>query len=85
MFLGAVRVGLIDGETVINPTRKQMSSSILNLVVAGAPQNQVGKWVNYQYLLSAQFENCRPLVTDIFLNLWNFCFSAIVGMNNIAR
>uniref|UniRef100_U3I572 polyribonucleotide nucleotidyltransferase n=1 Tax=Anas platyrhynchos platyrhynchos TaxID=8840 RepID=U3I572_ANAPP len=39
--IGAVRVGLIDGETVINPTRKQMSSSILNLVVAGAPQNQV--------------------------------------------
>ncbi|KAI6072093.1 Polyribonucleotide nucleotidyltransferase 1, mitochondrial [Aix galericulata] len=39
--IGAVRVGLIDGETVINPTRKQMSSSSLNLVVAGAPQNQV--------------------------------------------
>lgn len=42
-FLGAVRVGLVDGETVINPTRKQMSSSTLNLVVAAAPQNQVGK------------------------------------------
>ncbi|XP_075269717.1 polyribonucleotide nucleotidyltransferase 1, mitochondrial isoform X2 [Opisthocomus hoazin] len=39
--IGAVRVGLVDGETVINPTRKQMSSSTLNLVVAGAPQNQV--------------------------------------------
>ncbi|XP_068796011.1 polyribonucleotide nucleotidyltransferase 1, mitochondrial isoform X1 [Struthio camelus] len=39
--IGAVRVGLVDGETVINPTRKQLSSSTLNLVVAGAPQNQV--------------------------------------------
>nr|XP_009491666.1 PREDICTED: polyribonucleotide nucleotidyltransferase 1, mitochondrial [Pelecanus crispus] len=39
--IGAVRVGLVDGETVINPTRKQMSSSALNLVVAAAPQNQV--------------------------------------------
>uniref|UniRef100_A0A8B9SA61 Polyribonucleotide nucleotidyltransferase 1, mitochondrial n=1 Tax=Apteryx owenii TaxID=8824 RepID=A0A8B9SA61_APTOW len=39
--IGAVRVGLVDGETIINPTRKQLSSSTLNLVVAGAPQNQV--------------------------------------------
>ncbi|NXK19355.1 PNPT1 nucleotidyltransferase, partial [Arenaria interpres] len=39
--IGAVRVGLVDGETIINPTRKQMSSSALNLVVAAAPQNQV--------------------------------------------
>ncbi|NXE75723.1 PNPT1 nucleotidyltransferase, partial [Cochlearius cochlearius] len=39
--IGAVRVGLVDGETIVNPTRKQMSSSALNLVVAGAPQNQV--------------------------------------------
>ncbi|KFV46300.1 hypothetical protein N341_08185, partial [Tyto alba] len=39
--IGAVRVGLVDGETIINPTRKQMSSSALNLVVAGALQNQV--------------------------------------------
>lgn len=48
--VGAVRVGLVDGETIINPTRKQMSSSALNLVVAGAPQSQVGEWVNYSYL-----------------------------------
>ncbi|NXD71301.1 PNPT1 nucleotidyltransferase, partial [Eolophus roseicapillus] len=40
-FVGAVRVGLVDGETIINPTRKQLSSSTLNLVVAGAPQSQV--------------------------------------------
>ncbi|NWX90857.1 PNPT1 nucleotidyltransferase, partial [Nothoprocta pentlandii] len=39
--VGAVRVGIVDGETIINPTRKELSSSALNLVVAGAPHNQV--------------------------------------------
>src|SRR6476469_9979688 len=32
---GAVRVGLIDGELVLNPTREQLESSDLDLVVAG--------------------------------------------------
>ncbi|KAF6105559.1 polyribonucleotide nucleotidyltransferase 1 [Phyllostomus discolor] len=41
--IGAVRVGIIDGECVINPTRKEISSSTLNLVVAGAPRSQIGK------------------------------------------
>uniref|UniRef100_A0A224Z6D3 polyribonucleotide nucleotidyltransferase n=1 Tax=Rhipicephalus zambeziensis TaxID=60191 RepID=A0A224Z6D3_9ACAR len=39
--IGAVRVGLIDGDVVINPTRRQMTQSALNLVVAGAEHNQV--------------------------------------------
>ncbi|XP_064411742.1 polyribonucleotide nucleotidyltransferase 1, mitochondrial isoform X2 [Latimeria chalumnae] len=39
--IGAVRVGMIDGECVINPTRKEMASSTLNLIVAGAPHSQV--------------------------------------------
>ncbi|XP_043911146.1 polyribonucleotide nucleotidyltransferase 1, mitochondrial [Protopterus annectens] len=39
--IGAVRVGMVDGEFVINPTRKEMTSSTLNLVVAGASQSQV--------------------------------------------
>ncbi|XP_042788249.1 polyribonucleotide nucleotidyltransferase 1, mitochondrial isoform X2 [Panthera leo] len=38
---GAVRIGMIDGECVVNPTRKEMSSSTLNLVVAGAPKSQI--------------------------------------------
>uniref|UniRef100_A0A670YR60 polyribonucleotide nucleotidyltransferase n=1 Tax=Pseudonaja textilis TaxID=8673 RepID=A0A670YR60_PSETE len=40
-YFGAVRVGMIDGEVVINPTRKEMSSSTLNLVVSGAPRNHI--------------------------------------------
>ncbi|XP_069464158.1 polyribonucleotide nucleotidyltransferase 1, mitochondrial [Ambystoma mexicanum] len=39
--IGAVRMGLIDGEFIVNPTRKEMTSSTLNLVVAGAPQSQI--------------------------------------------
>ncbi|XP_022452933.1 polyribonucleotide nucleotidyltransferase 1, mitochondrial isoform X1 [Sagmatias obliquidens] len=39
--IGAVRIGMIDGECVVNPTRKEMSSSTLNLVVTGAPKSQI--------------------------------------------
>lgn len=50
-FLGAVRVGMIDGEVVINPTRKEMSSSTLDLVVTGAPRSQIGKWLKMILLI----------------------------------
>ncbi|MBR0151049.1 MAG: polyribonucleotide nucleotidyltransferase [Synergistaceae bacterium] len=33
--VGAVRIGLIGGNLVVNPTEKQMNSSMLNLIVAG--------------------------------------------------
>ncbi|KAF4105364.1 polyribonucleotide nucleotidyltransferase 1, mitochondrial [Onychostoma macrolepis] len=39
--IGAVRVGLVDGEFLINPTRSEMNGSKLNLVIAGAPSSQV--------------------------------------------
>uniref|UniRef100_A0A8C7UQG1 polyribonucleotide nucleotidyltransferase n=1 Tax=Oncorhynchus mykiss TaxID=8022 RepID=A0A8C7UQG1_ONCMY len=39
--IGAVRIGLVDGEFLVNPTRKQMASSTINLIVAGAPLSQV--------------------------------------------
>ncbi|XP_015217967.2 polyribonucleotide nucleotidyltransferase 1, mitochondrial [Lepisosteus oculatus] len=39
--IGAVRVGLVDGQFLVNPTRKEMASSTLNLVVAGGPHSQV--------------------------------------------
>ncbi|TRY74143.1 hypothetical protein DNTS_026686 [Danionella cerebrum] len=39
--IGAVRVALIKGIFVINPTRSEMASSSLNLVIAGAPSSQV--------------------------------------------
>lgn len=39
--IGAVRVGMVDGALLVNPTRAEMSSSTLNLIVAGAPSSQV--------------------------------------------
>lgn len=39
--IGAVRVGMIDNEIIINPTRKEMQLSILNLVVSATKQNLV--------------------------------------------
>ncbi|KAK1171264.1 polyribonucleotide nucleotidyltransferase 1, mitochondrial-like [Acipenser oxyrinchus oxyrinchus] len=39
--IGAVRMGLVEGEFLVNPTRKEMSSSTLDLVVAGGPRSQV--------------------------------------------
>uniref|UniRef100_A0A8C8HAH2 polyribonucleotide nucleotidyltransferase n=1 Tax=Oncorhynchus tshawytscha TaxID=74940 RepID=A0A8C8HAH2_ONCTS len=37
----AVRIGLVNGEFLVNPTRKEMASSTINLIVAGAPLSQV--------------------------------------------
>ncbi|ERE88777.1 serine/threonine-protein phosphatase 4 regulatory subunit 3B [Cricetulus griseus] len=62
--IGAVRVGMIDGECVINPTRKEMSSSTLNLVVAGAPKSQI-------VMLEASAENILQQ---------DFCHAIKVGM-----
>ncbi|XP_064600913.1 polyribonucleotide nucleotidyltransferase 1, mitochondrial-like [Liolophura sinensis] len=39
--VAAVRVGFIDNEVVINPTRRQMSQSTLNLVITGGERSQV--------------------------------------------
>ncbi|XP_047034048.1 polyribonucleotide nucleotidyltransferase 1, mitochondrial [Helicoverpa zea] len=39
--VGAVRVGQIDNEVIINPTRKDLQNSILNLVVAATNRNLV--------------------------------------------
>lgn len=39
--IGAVRVGLVDNEIIINPTRKELQLSSLDLVVTAAKQNLV--------------------------------------------
>lgn len=41
--VGAVRVGLAGGEVLINPTRRELSNSDLNLVVTAADRNLVGE------------------------------------------
>lgn len=39
--VGAVRIGLVDNEYIINPTRRELQHSILNLVVTCASKNLV--------------------------------------------
>lgn len=40
--VGSTRVGLINDEIVLNPTRKQLRSSDLNIVVTAAKECNVG-------------------------------------------
>ncbi|MCC6963655.1 MAG: polyribonucleotide nucleotidyltransferase [candidate division Zixibacteria bacterium] len=37
--IAGVRVGLIDGEYIVNPTFSQLEDSVLNLIVAGTPEH----------------------------------------------
>nr|CAI5850264.1 unnamed protein product [Callosobruchus analis] len=39
--IGAVRVGFIDNEVIINPTRKELQLSLLNLVIAATRRNLI--------------------------------------------
>lgn len=39
--IGAVRVGFINNEVIINPTRRQMANSTLNLIVACSEPNKI--------------------------------------------
>ena len=44
IMLGAVQVGYIDHEVVINPSRKDLHHSQLNLIVSAAEQKKVGEF-----------------------------------------
>ncbi|XP_017143283.1 polyribonucleotide nucleotidyltransferase 1, mitochondrial [Drosophila miranda] len=63
--IGAVRVGLSDGEVLINPTRRELQSSQLDLVVSATKQNLVvmlegkGNVVLMQDLLKAIKQGTR--------------------------
>uniref|UniRef100_A0A452G1V8 polyribonucleotide nucleotidyltransferase n=1 Tax=Capra hircus TaxID=9925 RepID=A0A452G1V8_CAPHI len=64
--IGAVRIGMIDGECVVNPTRKEMANSTLNLVVTGAPKSQI-------VMLEASAENILQQ---------DFCHAIKVGVKH---
>lgn len=50
---------MVNGELLVNPTRAEMASSSLNLVVAGAPSSQVGelKLVSLNAVLLKKYSN----------------------------
>ena len=41
---GAVQVGYIDNEVVVNPSRKDLQHSQLNLIVSATEQKKVGEF-----------------------------------------
>ncbi|XP_064622830.1 polyribonucleotide nucleotidyltransferase 1, mitochondrial-like isoform X2 [Lineus longissimus] len=51
--VGAVRVGFIDNEVVINPTRRELAASQLNLVLTGTSKDKV-------VMLDASADNLLP-------------------------
>lgn len=44
-ILGCVRVGMIDDQFVINPSRKQLEKSPINLVLTVGPNKNIGKTI----------------------------------------
>jgi polyribonucleotide nucleotidyltransferase len=41
-FPGAIRIGDVDGELIINPTKQQLQQSSLNLVIAST-EHKIGR------------------------------------------
>ena len=56
-------MGCVDGEMVINPTRKELAGSSLNMIVTGAEHHKVGAYllVNKGQILC----NCVIIVSFI--------------------
>lgn len=72
--VGAVRLGMIDNEIIINPTRRQIQDSILNMIITAAKQNLIimlegsGNEILEQYLKKAiklGVKECQSIVTAI--------------------
>ncbi|KAL0113419.1 hypothetical protein PUN28_012523 [Cardiocondyla obscurior] len=79
--IGAVRLGMIDNELIINPTRRQIQDSMMNLIITATNQNLIvmlegsGAEVPEQYLkkaLKMGVKECQSIVTAI-TNLQNAC------------
>ncbi len=47
--LGAVRMGCVDHELIVNPTRRQLNNSTLDLIVAAADKKKVGQFITIHY------------------------------------
>lgn len=62
--LGAVRVGMIDGEYIINPTRSQMDKSKLDIVVAGTKEAIVMVEGRANFVTEEEFIRALQLAQD---------------------
>ncbi|KAL6254888.1 hypothetical protein P5V15_014230 [Pogonomyrmex californicus] len=79
--VGAVRVGMIDNEIIINPTRRQIQDSTLNIIVTATKQNLIvmlegsANEALEQYIKKAiklGVKECQTIVTAI-TNLQKTC------------
>jgi len=55
--IGAVRVGLVDGKFVINPTREEMEKSKLELIYAGSPDKVIMIEGEAEFVTEAQMRD----------------------------
>lgn len=67
-----MRVGLVNGELLINPTRAEMTSSSLNLIVAGAPSSQVGELTNTVELYNCDLDPCYLAFATSLINMTDY-------------
>lgn len=89
-FLGAVRIGLSDGEFIVNPTRSEMNRSVLNLVVAGAASSNVGEFMMFTqscvsvWLLMVLFDVCPVMLEAAAENVLqqDFCHAVKLGVKH---
>ena len=50
--LGAVRVGFIDNEVVVNPNRRDLKNSLLNMIITSTVDKKVGEYhMNINYII----------------------------------
>lgn len=72
-------MGIVDGELLINPTRAEMSSSTLNLIVSGGPSSQVGKLSKIIWTLENKSYTCvspEPLI--LMMHFQCACLSVMI-------
>ncbi|XP_018048398.1 PREDICTED: polyribonucleotide nucleotidyltransferase 1, mitochondrial [Atta colombica] len=72
--VGAVRIGMIDNEVIVNPTRRQIQDSMLNLIITATKQNLIimlegsANEISEPYLKKAikwGVKECQNIVTAI--------------------
>jgi len=63
---GAVQVGYINGDVVINPSRTDMRNSLLNLIVSASEHNKVGE---------SDGSSSNNLVCHLLTSVELFCYS----------
>ena len=62
--IGAVRVGLVDGKYVVNPTRAEMAKSKLELIYAGRPDQVIMIEGEAEFLSEAQMKEAMLVANE---------------------